>query len=194
MVRSNNRVCLNTNMACTAIRANPLLCDTEILVSAVGVGALHAHVTSGPVDVIYGIKHLLLTDDSSSPKHLLITILILLQLHARKNNLGSSIDIQVKGLVLLNPLVACLVGLLEESKSFLFLLTGRIVLFPVTMITPGMSNIPDAINLNHRLELGIGCRNLAWRNYLHVDGCLMGPVVMKLHSSNITGGSSAGTS
>jgi hypothetical protein len=134
-------------MACTAICANHLLCDREILVIAVGVGALHAHVTSGPVDIIYGIKHLLLTDDLSSQKHLLITILILLQLHATKNNLGSSIDIQVKGLVLLNPLVACLVGLLEESESFLFLLSERIVLFPVTIITPDTNNIPDAINL-----------------------------------------------
>jgi len=100
-------------MACPTIFVNYVLCDGKILVSAVGVGALHAHVTSGSVDVIYGIKHLFLTDDLSSQFQLLFTILIFLGLHATKNNLHSSIDIQFKGLVLLYPLVACLVGSLE---------------------------------------------------------------------------------
>ena len=156
-------------MACPTKFADHVLCDREILVSIVGVGALHAHVTSGPVDVIYVIKHLLLTDDLSSQKHLLITILILLQLHTMKNNLGSSIDIQFEGLVLLNPLVACLVGSLEESKSFLVLLRESFVICPVTVIMPGMNKIPDAINLNLRFELGIGGSNHTWRERLHVE-------------------------
>jgi hypothetical protein len=54
---------------------------------------LHAHVTSGLVDVIDGIKHLLLTNYLSFHNPLLITILILLQLQATKNHLCSSIHI-----------------------------------------------------------------------------------------------------
>ncbi len=82
---------------------------------------------------------------------------------------------------MLNLLVAWLVGLLEESKSFLFLLSESFVLRPITVIISGMIDIPDAINLDLRLGLGIGDSILAWRKCLHVEGCLMRPVVMKFH-------------
>ena len=46
---------------------------------------------------------------------------------------------------------------------------------------PGMNSIPDAINLNLRFELGIVGSNRSWRKRLHVEGCLVTPVVMEYH-------------